>query len=309
MELTVVIPVYNSEHTIGPLVGQLQTVLHAKSFEVILVDDRSRDGSAAVCQNLARQIDSVRFVSLRRNFGEFNAVLCGLNYARGQFTAIIDDDFQNPPEAILTLLDAARTGGFDVVYSRYTEKKHNQFRNAGSALLNHLTTFTLGKPRGLYLSSFKLINRAVVNEIVRYQGPYPYIDALIFRVTRNVTSVLVPHHSRAEGQSNYTFRKLVSLFLTVIFGYSTVPLRFITAIGLGILVVSTFGGLVGLTGWLTGSWPLRGWAVTLGVVGLLAGIQFVFLGVLSEYIGRLFMAQSGLPPYIVDEDESVTKLL
>lgn len=220
LTLTVVIPVYNSERTIGPLVGQLQTALQTESTEVILVNDGSHDGSAAVCQALARQFETVRFVNLSRNFGEFNAVLCGLNYARGQFTAIIDDDFQNPPEAILTLLETARTGGFDVVYSRYARKKHNWFRNAGSALLNLIMTLTLGKPRGLYLSSFKLISRPVVNEIIRYQGPHPYIDALIFGVTRNITSVLVPHHARAEGQSNYTISKLIVLFFRIIFGES-----------------------------------------------------------------------------------------
>ena len=218
MELTVVIPVYNSERTIGPLVEQLQTALKTESFEVILVNDGSHDGSAAVCQALARQFETVRFVNLSRNFGEFNAVLCGLNYAQGQFMVIIDDDFQNPPEAILTLLDIARSGGFDVVYSRYADKKHNWFRNAGSALLNYITTFTLGKPRSLYLSSFKLISRAVVTGIIRYGGPHPYIDALIFRVTRNVTSVLVPHNARAEGRSNYTISKLVVLFFRIIFG-------------------------------------------------------------------------------------------
>ena len=220
LTLTVVIPVYNSERTIGPLVGQLQTALQAESFEVVLVNDGSHDGSATVCQGLARQFDTVRFVNLSRNFGEFNAVLCGLNYSRGNFTAIIDDDFQNPPEAILTLLNTARSGGFDVVYSRYARKKHNWFRNAGSALLNYLTTFTLGKPRGLYLSSFKLISRAIVTEVIRYRGPHPYIDALIFGATRNVTSVLVPHHARAEGQSNYTIWKLVVLFFRILFGDS-----------------------------------------------------------------------------------------
>ncbi len=218
LTLTVVIPVYNSERTIGPLVEALQTALQTESFEVVLVNDGSHDTSATVCRNLARQFENVRFVNLCQNFGEFNAVLCGLNYAQGQFTAIIDDDFQNPPEAILTLLDTARTGKFDVVYSRYANKKHNWFRNVGSALLNQITTFTLGKPRGLYLSSFKLISWVAVNGIIRYQGPHPYIDALIFRTTRNVTSVLVPHHARAEGRSNYTIRKLVVLFFRIIFG-------------------------------------------------------------------------------------------
>ena len=129
---------------------------------------------------LESQHTNVRFISLRRNFGEFNAVLCGLNHTRGQYVVIIDDDFQNPPETIQTLVDYARAGHYDVVYSRYAEKQHHWFRNLGSWLVNTLTTYSIGKPRSLYLSSFKLIQREVVDEVIRYKGPYPYIDGLIF---------------------------------------------------------------------------------------------------------------------------------
>jgi undecaprenyl-phosphate 4-deoxy-4-formamido-L-arabinose transferase len=236
----------------------------------------------------------VRAISLRRNFGEFNAVLCGLTYARGQFTVIIDDDFQNPPEAILTLLDVAKGGQYDVVYSRYAQKQHHWFRNLGSRLVNTLTTASLGKPRDLYLSSFKLIQRAVVDEIVRYQGPYPYIDGLIFRVTRHVTSVEVPHLARSEGQSGYTTRKLLGLFLNVFIGYSLWPIRLFTGLGLGLTMLAGLMGLgllitsllssAGVAGWL-----LVGWLVLTGL-----GIQLLFLGVLGEYLGKLFMSQSGL---------------
>ena len=231
MHLSVVIPVYNSEATVGPLVSRLHDCLAGMAFEVVLVNDGSTDRSESVCRELAAQYAAVRFVSLRRNFGEFNAVLCGLNHARGQFIAIIDDDFQNPPETILTLLDTAKTGAYDVVYSRYAEKQHSRVRNLGSRLVNVLTTYSLGKPSSLYLSSFKLIRREVVDEIIRYRGPYPYIDGLIFRVTRNVGSVLVPHHARAEGQSNYTPRKLIGLFLNVFIGYSLWPIRGFTVLG------------------------------------------------------------------------------
>ena len=225
MHLSVVIPVYNSETTLGPLVSRLHDCLTGILFEVVLVNDGSADQSESVCRELARQYEKVQFISLRRNFGEFNAVLCGLNHAQGQFVVIIDDDFQNPPETILTLLATAETGQYDVVYSRYAEKKHSWIRNFGSQLVNTLTTYSLGKPPDLYLSSFKVIRREVVDEIIRYRGPYPYIDGLIFRVTRNVGSVLVPHHARAEGRSNYTPRKLIGLFLNVFIGYSLWPIR------------------------------------------------------------------------------------
>ncbi len=302
MTLSVVIPVYNSQETLEPLVVQLQACLQTIDFEVVLVNDGSRDKSEEVVYALADRFSNVQGLSLRRNFGEFNAVLCGLTHATGEYVAIIDDDFQNPPEAILTLLETAQSGDYDVVYSRYAEKKHAWFRNVGSQLLNYLTTYLLNKPKSLYLSSFKLINRPVVNEIAAYTGPFPYIDALIFRVTRHVTSVEVPHHSRQSGRSNYTAGKLVSLFLNVLFGYSTLPLRLFAGLGLGLFGLSLLLGLLLLIGWLLDWFAVPGWAVVVWVVLLLSGLQMLFLAVLSEYIGKLFLAQSGQKAYVLKEN-------
>jgi glycosyltransferase involved in cell wall biosynthesis len=298
MQLSIVIPVYNSERTIGPLVEQLQVCLAEQTFEIVLVNDGSKDRSESVCQQLATRYSTVRFVSLRRNFGEFNAVLCGLNHTTGLYAVIIDDDFQNPPEAINTLVDTAEAGQFDVVYSRYAQKQHHWFRNLGSWLVNTLTTYSLDKPRELYLSSFKVIRREVINEIIRYRGPYPYIDGLIFRVTRNVGSVEVPHNSRADGRSTYTFRKLVSLFLNVFIGYSLWPIRVFTLLGALLFGLSLLAGLPLLAGTLTGIYVPTGVALILLAIGTGTGLILLFLGILGEYIGKLFMAYSGLPPYV-----------
>ncbi len=299
MTLSVVIPVYNSQETLEPLLLRLQTCLQAIDFEVVLVNDGSRDRSEEVVYELADRFANVQGLSLRRNFGEFNAVLCGLTHATGDYVVIIDDDFQNPPEAILTLLQTAQSGHFDVVYSRYAEKRHAWFRNVGSRLLNYLTTYLLDKPKSLYLSSFKLINRPVVNEVVTYTGPFPYIDALIFRVTRNVTSVEVPHHPRQSGASNYTAGKLISLFLNVLFGYSTVPLRLFAGLGLGLFGLSVGLGLLLLLGSLLGWFLVSGWTIVAWIVLMLSGLQMLFLAVLSEYIGKLFLAQSGQKAYVL----------
>lgn len=301
MILSVVIPVYNSQQTLEPLVDKLQDCLNAVDFEVVLVNDGSRDRSEEIVYQLADRYANVRGLSLRRNFGEFNAVLCGLANAEGDYVAIIDDDFQNPPEAILTLLDTAQRGNYDVVYSRYAKKKHAWFRNVGSRWLNYLTTYLLDKPKTLYLSSFKLISRPVVDEVIKYTGPFPYIDALIFRVTRHVTSVEVPHHARQEGQSNYSISKLISLFLNVLFGYSTLPLRLFGGLGLGLFGLSVLLGLTLLAGSIFGWFAVSGWLIVCWVVLLLAGLQMLFLAVLSEYIGKLFLAQSGQKPYVVKE--------
>lgn len=298
MQLSVVIPVYNSERTIGPLVERLQACLTGLSVELVLVNDGSADRSEAVCQQLANTYPIVRFISLRRNFGEFNAVLCGLNHVQGTYTAIIDDDFQNPPETILTLLDTAERGQFDVVYSRYDQKQHHWFRNWGSWLVNTLTTYSLGKPRDLYLSSFKLIRREVVDEIIRYRGPYPYIDGLIFRVTRNVGSVTVPHNARADGRSNYTVRKLIGLFLNVFIGYSLWPIRIFTVMGAALTCFGLLAGVGWGLGWLAGVAELSQWGVLLWGIITGLGLNLLVAGVLGEYLGKLFMAYSGLPPYV-----------
>ena len=298
MHLSVVIPVYNSERTVGPLVERLQACLRGWVFEVVLVNDGSPDRSEQVCQSMADAYANVQFIALRRNFGEFNAVLCGLTHSRGQFVVIIDDDFQNPPEAILTLLAVAETGQFDVVYSRYAYKHHHWFRNWGSWLVNALTTWSLGKPRSLYLSSFKLIRREVVDEIIRYTGPYPYIDGLIFRVTRNVGSAVVPHNARAEGQSNYTIRKLIALFLNVFIGYSLWPIRVFTVAGACLFGAGLLTGMGLLVGGLAGAFDVPGWGLIVWAIGTGLGLQLLFMGVLGEYLGKLFMAYSGLPPYV-----------
>lgn len=304
MQLTVVIPVYNSERTIMPLVERLQACMAGRDFEVVLVNDGSIDKSEQVGQLLASRYHNVRFISLRRNYGEFNAVLCGLNHAQGTYTAIIDDDFQNPPESILTLLEAAEQGDYDVVYSHYAHKQHHWFRNLGSWLVNALTTYSLGKPRELYLSSFKLIKQEVVAEICNYTGPYPYIDGLIFRVTANIGSVEVPHQGRVEGQSNYTLKKLVALFLNVFIGYSLWPIRIFTILGIGLFLIGLLVGLVGLTGVLTRAINVSGWVVVCWSILTATGLLLSFLGVLGEYLGKLFMAHSGLPPYVVKKEAS-----
>jgi glycosyltransferase involved in cell wall biosynthesis len=302
MLLSVIIPVYNSERTIFPLVECLTYELAAYSFEIVLVNDGSRDASEEICETLAQTFPQVQFISLRKNFGEFQAVMCGLNHARGEYSVIIDDDFQNPPQEIIKLLREAQQGDYDVVYSQYEKKNHVLFRNMGSWLVNRLTTWLLRKPSDLYLSSFKLIRQEVVQEIIQYNGPYPYLDGLIFRTTRNIGRVIVQHHKRQEGGSNYTFQRLVSLFLTILFGYSVQPLRLLTTLGIIMMGFSFIAGLAETIGsLLTQHLPTTDHLIWLTIC-LCGGIQLFGMGLVGEYVGRLFMMQSGLPQYIVKSE-------
>jgi len=298
MKLSVIIAVYNSENTIKLLVERLQSALSTISFEIVMINDGSRDASEKVCKELSKRYSNVRFISLRRNFGEFNAVMCGLNWSYGDYCVMIDDDFQNPPEEILKLVETAETDDFDVVYTYYSKKQHAVHRNAGSSLVNWLTSYLLNKPKDLYLSSFKLIKQEVVREIIKYQGPYPYIDGLIFRLTRNIGTVQVMHHKREEGNSNYTFRKLISLFLNILFCYSSLPIRLFMPIGVGLFGLGSVLLLYLLGQWIVGPDP-KSWQVITSTLIFIGGIQCTLLSVLGEYIGKSFMAQSGQPQYVI----------
>jgi glycosyltransferase involved in cell wall biosynthesis len=297
MLLSVIIPVYNSEKTISKLVEHVLETLDKQTLEIVLVNDGSRDRSEWVCSQLAQKFSQVKFISLRRNSGEFNAVMCGLNHAVGDYCVMIDDDFQNPPTEILELVEVAQNQNFDVVYSFYEKKEHSRFRNFGSWLVNRVTTWLLEKPRDLYLSSFKLISLPVVQEIIKYKGPYPYIDGLIFRVTRNVGRVQVSHNAREEGESGYTLRKLTSLFMTILFGYSLKPLRLLTATGLIFTGLSVLAVLIDFILYLIHSqfFVLNS---ILSVITFFSGLVLTSLGLVGEYVGRIFMVQSGLPQYV-----------
>lgn len=289
-ELSVIIPVYKGAKTISKLVESLQEELRTYDFEIILVNDGSPDNSEKVCRDLATIHENINFISLRKNFGEFNAVMCGLNHVAGKYTIIIDDDFQNPPSEIIKLLDKAKSNDYDVVYSYYTEKKHHLFRNFGSWIVNRLTTSLLNKPTDLYLSSFKLIKKEVVDEIIKYKGPYPYIDALIFRVTNNVEKTEVQHSERMEGESNYTINKLITLFMIILFGYSLLPIRIILSLGIFLVILSILLIILYIFK------LIPDWGLSMFV--FFGGVQLTSLGIIGEYISKSFLSQNGTPQYV-----------
>ena len=238
MKISICIPVYNGETSIKKLVFCLLDELKKFPTEIILVNDGSIDHSEEQCEQLAQSIRNVKFISLRKNFGEHNAVLCALNYVTGDYAVIIDDDFQNDPSEIKKLLAVAPN--VDVVYSKYSKKQHHWFRNLGSRLNDYMATQLINKPKNLYLSSFKVVNSDVVKEIIRYKGPFPYIDGLILRVTNSIGVVEVTHNRREMGKSNYTFSKLVSVWLNMFINFSIKPMRIFTGAGFFLAMIGVF---------------------------------------------------------------------
>ena len=303
MRLSICIPVYNGALTITPLVEHVERIFTGRDLEIVLVNDGSPDASEEICNGLAERLPNVTAITLRRNFGEHNAVMCALAHCTGDYAAIIDDDFQNPPEEIEKLL-AEALRGYDVVYSKYGVKKHSLFRNLGSWFNDVMATALIRKPRDLYLSSFKVVARPIIDEIVKYKGPFPYIDGLILRATASISSVYVEHSAREEGRSNYTLGRLANLWLNMFVNFSIRPMRVISLVGVVTSAISFVLGIAFLVEKLRHPEAPPGWASVTVLVLFLGGIQTFALGIIGEYVGKNYLDRNGTPQWTIKSTRS-----
>lgn len=300
-KLSIVIPVYNSEKTIRRLIEELIRSLSLNyNLEIILINDSSVDNSEAECISLHEEYNkTVKFYSLAKNVGEHSAVMAGLRNSAGDYTVIMDDDFQNPLSEVIKLVDKISENNYDVVYSYYKEKKHSSFRNLGSWFNDKAANFMLKKPIDLYLSSFKVLNKFLVTEITKYEGPFPYIDGLILQTTNNIGKVEVEHLARQEGRSGYTLRKLISLWLNMFTNFSILPLRISILLG---LIFASIGLVLGvktvIERFSDPNLPV-GFASLFISISIFGGIQLVMLGMAGEYIGRIFLSLNKKPQYTI----------
>ncbi|MBL0900789.1 MAG: glycosyltransferase family 2 protein [Reyranella sp.] len=299
--LSIVVPVYNGAATVGELVRALRALDIEGGLEIVLVVDGSPDNSLDVCKQLVTEPGApVIVLSLSRNFGEHNAVMAGLARARGDYVINMDDDLQNPPEEVRRLFEHARDGRYDAVYTYYEDKKHEPWRNLGSRFTNWCADRLIDKPPGLYLSSFRCISAFVRERITAsYEGPFPYVDGLIFQVTQNVGRLQVAHLPRAEGRSNYTLRRLIRLWLAMFLNFSVMPLRLATLLGLGFGALGALAAAITIVEAIISDKPPQGWASLMVAVLVLAGVQLVVLGMIGEYLGRMFLAVNRKPQYLV----------
>jgi glycosyltransferase involved in cell wall biosynthesis len=296
-----VIPVYNGEQSIGRLTDELVSVLkELYNLEIVLVNDNSPDNSETVCEGLFKKYpDIVCFFSLAKNVGEHNAVMAGLNQATGDYMVIMDDDFQNPITEVAKLVNYAAQNDCDVTYTYYRKKKHSFFRNLGSRFNDRVANVMLKKPKNLYLSSFKALNRFIVDEIKKYDLPYPYIDGLILRTTDKIAKVEVEHRERAIGRSGYTFTKLVRLWLNMFTSFSILPLRVSAIMGMIFSLLGLALGVFTVIEKLANPDLPIGYAATIVVISIFAGIQLLSLGMIGEYVGRIFMSFNKKPQYTI----------
>ena len=304
MSYSFVIPCYCSSHTIREVVEstiQEMERIDLKPYEFILVDDHSPDEGATLqeLKALANEYSCVKAIELAKNSGQHNASIAGMNYAKGDYIISMDDDLQTRPSQLPKLFEEIEKG-YDVVYGYYPEKKHSRFRNFGSWVHFESVRILIGKPKGMKTSSFFVMRKFVRDYIIQYKEPYTHLQGLVLRTTRNISCIPVEHFDRAYGQSGYTFKKLIKLWSNIV-GYSVVPLRMATCLGMVFSMLGLIGAIVVIVRKIMNPAMMMGWASLMAAIFFFSGLILFSLGLIGEYIGRMFLGMGNNPQFVVRE--------
>jgi len=300
MDISIVVPVYNSETSLPDLARRLAEVLPgmANQFELILVNDGSRDQSWRTINNLSNQYDWVYGIDLMRNYGQHNALLCGLRQARYPITITMDDDLQHPPEELHKLLEKLAEG-YDVVYGKPLQEKHNLFRDLASQITKIALQSAMGAETARNVSALRVFRTNLRESFAQYNGPFPSIDVLLTWGTNRFSAVSVRHEQRVYGASNYTFGKLVRHAMNMMTGFSTLPLQLASIMG---FAFSLFGVIVLI--YVIGRYLIQGGSVPgfpflASIIAIFSGAQLFALGIIGEYLARMHFRLMERPPYTV----------
>ena len=302
--VSIVIPCYRSAEMIGGVVAdinrEMEKLQEKYRWEIILVNDCSPDNTFDVIRELCREYTNICGVNRARNFGQHAALMAGFHQVKGDILVCMDDDGQTPAFAIKDLLQGLEEGS-DVVYAKYEHKHHNAFRNFGSRVNDLMLKFMLGKPADLYVSSFFAARRFIVDEMLRYQNAYPYVIGLVLRATRNIKNVTVEHQDRKAGESGYTLSKLLGLWFNGFTAFSEKPLRVATMIGTGCAFLGFLYGLYTIIKKLVNPMVPIGFSSLMSALMFIGGMLMLMVGLVGEYIGRMYICMNNAPQYVVRE--------
>jgi polyisoprenyl-phosphate glycosyltransferase len=301
-DVSIVVPVYRSEPILPHLVAKIRDAFSALPwrYELVLVNDVSPDGSWDVIRQLAAEFPFVKGVNLTKNVGQHNATMAGLTQTDGDIVIIMDDDLQHPPEAIASLIEQIRSG-HDVCYTVYAGRQHETWKKVGSWVNDRVANILLKKPKNLYLSSFKALHRRIVDQVIKYDGPFAYVDGLILDITHNIGVVTIQHQSRFAGEGNYNLHRSLSLWLKMATSFSIYPLRVATVMGMLLTAVSVVGIIVIVARKLLHPELAAGWSSLIVAILLVGGIQTFCLGMLGEYLGRAYLKINKKPQFVIRE--------
>ena len=295
-----VIPCYRSEHTVTSVVDEVRRTmptLPGYDYEIVLVNDCSPDGTFRVIRELAENDARITAVDLAKNFGQHAALMAGFHHCAGDIVVCLDDDGQTPADEVGKLLSKLEEG-YDVVYASYDHKQHASWRNWGTKLNNKMTEIMLGKPKELSIPSYLAARRFVIDEMLSYTHCYPYVDGLILRTTRSICNVPVTHRAREDGESGYTLVKLIGLWMNGFTSFSVKPLRIASYCGAAAAVAGFIYFIIILIKHFVDSSIPEGWASTMAMMMLLGGVVLLVLGMIGEYIGRIYMCINASPQFV-----------
>lgn len=301
MDISIVIPVYNSENSLEQLHQEIEKAMQSINYELILVNDKSKDRSWEKIVSLSKINKRIKGISLKKNVGQDNAILAGLGKAEGEYVVIMDDDLQHMPADIVKIYEKCKDG-FDICYALFPDIKQSLWKKIGSTVNGYIAELILKKPKGLYLSPFKIMSLALTREIVRYKGSFPYIDGIILTLTSNFAQIELTHHKRSKGKSNYNLVRSVSVFLKHITGYSLYPLRVASIIGLVAASLSFLLGIWFIVDYFINETHVEGWLTIVLLLVFFNGLILMCIGMIGEYIGRIYMTVTAKPQYVIDKE-------
>lgn len=298
-----VIPCYRSAQMIGGVVEEIDRTMEGTdgyTYEIILVNDASPDDTFEAIRALCAGRKDICGVNLAKNFGQHAALMAGFRHARGDVVVCLDDDGQTPANEVGKLL-AKLEEGYDVVYAKYAHKQHSLFRNFGSRINERMTRIMLGKPKELYLSSYFAMKKFVAQELIRYENPFPYVIGLVLRTTKKIANVEVTHREREIGTSGYTMGKLLGLWFNGFTAFSIKPLRIATVVGVASACVGFAYGIYTIVKKFVNPAVPVGFSALMAALVFFCGLILMMLGMIGEYIGRIYISMNNSPQYVVRE--------
>jgi len=311
-KLSIVIPVYNSEKTIEEVVSEIEIVvskLNSKyDLEIMLVNDYSKDNSLEVCKNICKHKSFVKLISFSKNFGQHNALMAGIKIASGDYIISMDDDLQTPPDEMGKLIDELEKNNYDVVFAKYKTENKSIFRIFGGFVNDKMANILAEKPKNITINSYFIMKKYIADEIIKYDHAYPYMGGLIFRVTQNVGNVLIQHRDRKISKTNYTLKKLLQLWFNGFTSFSVKPLRISSVFGLFFSITGFVYLLIIIISKIINPGVPAGWTSIMAAIIFFGGIQLLSIGLLGEYIGRVFLSINKKPQYVIKEKYSIDKV-
>ncbi len=309
MKISFVIPCYRSENTIRAVVGEIIDTVTPRGddYEIIMVSDSSPDGVYSVIGEMCAENPKLKGVEFAKNFGQHSALMAGYGFCTGDVTVSVDDDGQIPVDEVYKLIDKLGEG-YDVVYGTYSSKKHSPFRNFGSRVNDKMAEALVGKPKNIKVTSFFAARAFVIREIVKYDKAYPYVLGLILRTTQRIANVPVNHRARTDGESGYTFKKLIALWMNGFTAFSVKPLRIATVIGCLCAVLGFgYGVYIIINRLFINPDVPAGYSSIMAALLFISGVIMVLLGLIGEYIGRIYISLNNSPQYVIRDTVNTEK--